>query len=69
MINIWKKALKRMDVLDVALVKITSALFILFIITIWPAAMDLVHSINPWYFLIAFIILAIRPFYRCCIKK
>tara|TARA_Y100000310_G_scaffold290626_1_gene317975 strand:- start:950 stop:1156 length:207 start_codon:yes stop_codon:yes gene_type:complete len=68
MINLWKKALKRMDVLDIGLVKLSSAAFILFVITIWPAAMDLVHSINPWYFLIAFIIIAARPFYRAYIK-
>ena len=42
---------------------------ILFVITIWPAAMDWVHSVNPWYFLIAFVILVIRPVYRIYFKK
>lgn len=30
--------------------------FAFFIITIWPAAMTWVNSVNPWYFLIAAII-------------
>ena len=68
MINIWKRALKKIDVLDMALIKFSTAAFVLFIITIWSAAMDLVHSINPWYFLIAFIIIAARPLYRAYIK-
>ena len=68
MIKIWKKALKKMDVLDFALIKFASAALILFIITIWPAAMDWVHSVNTWYFFVAFIILVARPLYRAYIK-
>lgn len=41
---------------------------VLFLITIWPAAMDWVHSVNPWYFLVAFVILVARPFYRFYLK-
>ncbi len=68
MIKLWKRALKKIDVLDIALTKFASAVFILFIITIWPAAMAWVQSVNPWYFLIAFIIIVARPIYRCYIK-
>ena len=64
----FDKKVKKMDGWDVALIKLGSMLFILFIITIWPAAMDLVDSINPWYFLIALIIIGIRPFYRVYLK-
>ncbi len=46
---------------DMALVKLSTAAAILFLITIWPAAMNLVHSINAWYFLIAFVVFAIKP--------
>lgn len=68
MINIWKRALKKIDVLDMALIKFSTAAFVLFIITIWSAAMNLVHDTNTWYFLVAFIILATRPIYRAYIK-
>jgi len=67
--KICKRALKKIDVLDMALTKLSVAIFILFLITIWPAAMIWVQSVNPWYFLIALIIIAARPVYRCYIKK
>jgi hypothetical membrane protein len=59
---------KKIDAFDMALVKLAVAALVLFIITIWPAAMDWVHSVNPWYFLVAFIIFAIRPMYRVYFK-
>lgn len=65
MIKYWNK---KMDVWDVALIKFSVAAFVLFVITIWPTAMTWVHSVNPWYFFTAFIIIAIRPFYRFYIK-
>jgi hypothetical protein len=64
----FKNKIKKMDFWDMGLIKLSTAAFILFLITIWPAAMDLVHSINPWYFLIAFIILAARPIYKVHLK-
>ena len=69
MIKIWKKAIKKLDVLDIGLIKFAVAAFTLFVITIWPAAMTWVHTIDPWYFLAAFAIIAARPFYRAYIKK
>jgi len=68
MMKFFEKRVKRMDVWDIALTKLSVAAAILFIITIWPAAMNLVQSVNPWYFLIALIIFAIRPIYRVYIK-
>jgi len=62
------KKVKKMDAWDVALIKLSVAAIVLFIITIWPAAMNLVQSVNPWYFLIALIIFAIRPIYRIYVK-
>ena len=64
-----KKKMKNLDMFDISLTKLSVASFVLFIITIWPAALSLVLSVNPWYFLIAFILLAMRPFYRFIIKK
>jgi drug/metabolite transporter (DMT)-like permease len=31
--------------------------FTLFVITIWPAAMDWVHSVNTWIFLVVAVVL------------
>ena len=57
-----------MDCFDISLVKLSVAAFVLFIITIWPAALAWVISVNPLYFLIAFVIFAIRPLYKIYIK-
>lgn len=65
----WKKALKRLDILDVALIKFGMIAVTLFVITIWPAAMTWVHSINPWYFLIAAVVILARTIYRAYLKK
>lgn len=62
------KDIKKMDVWDIALTKLYVAAIVLFIITIWSAAMDWVHSVNTWYFLIVAVIAGIRPFYRYWIK-
>ena len=69
MINWMKKKLKRMDIWDVALIKWSTAAFVLFVITIWPAAMNWVHSVNPWIFFIMFVIFFIRPIYRIYLKQ
>ena len=60
--------MKKMDVLDMGLTKLTVAAGILFLVTIWPAFMTWVQSVNPWYFLVVFIIAAIRPTYRFFLK-
>ena len=64
----FDKKIKKMDGWDLALTKWATAAFILFIITIWPATMVLVRSINPWYFLIATIIFVARPLHRIYLK-
>jgi len=66
--NFLSKRVKRMDFWDIALIKWTVMAAVLFIITIWPAAMNWVHSVNPWYFFIAFLIFIARPFYRIYLK-
>ena len=62
------KPVKKLNGWDIGLTKLSVAAVVLFIITIWPAAMDWVHSVNPWYFLIATVILGARPFYKYYIK-
>jgi len=60
----FNKNLKKMDFMDVGLIKLSVAAVVLFLITIWPALMRLVTSVNSWYFLVAFVIFAARPFYK-----
>ena len=55
------KKVQRMDVHDVQLTKLSTAAFVLFLITVWPAAMDLVHNIHWGWFLGATIVFAWRP--------
>lgn len=64
----FDKKIKKIDGWDLALTKWATAAAILFLITIWPAAMSWVSSVNPWYFLIATIIFAARPLYRIYLK-
>jgi hypothetical protein len=63
-LEFFNKAIKRMDVWDMGLTKLAVAAFVLFIITIWPAAMTWVHTVNPWYFLVAGVIFALKPWSR-----
>ena len=64
----FKDEIKKMDSWDVVLSKLAAVAFILFLITIWPAAMNFVKFINPWIFLIALVIFAARPVYRVYLK-
>lgn len=64
MIKIWKRAQKRLDHWDTGLIKFGSIALILFIITVWPGAMNLVQSIHWGWFLAATIVLFARPFKR-----
>ena len=68
MLKNFDKKVKQLDSVDIGLIKLTVVLAVLFIITIWPAAMTWVQSVNPWYFLIAAVIAGIRPFYRYWLK-
>ena len=54
---------------DVILIKLASAASILFLITVWPAAMDLVHKIHWGWFLGAMVVFGARPIYKGWIKK
>jgi len=64
----FDKDVKKMDALDIGLIKVVMIAITLFVITIWQAAMDWVQSVNTLYFLVAAIILGIRPAYRYWFK-
>ena len=57
-----------MDVWDIALTKLAVAAFVLWAITIWPAAMKWVSFVNPWYFFIAFLVFAARVWRKMFFK-
>jgi hypothetical protein len=64
----FNKPIKKLNGWDVGLVKLSVAALVLFIITIWSAAMDWVQNVNTWYFLIAAVIFGARPFYKYYMK-
>jgi len=55
---------KKLNSCDITMIKLASMAFILFLITIWPVAMDFVHSVHWGWFLGATILLGLRPFVR-----
>ncbi len=69
LMKIWKRGLKRLDVLDITLIKFAMIAVAFFLVTIWPAAMNWVQSVNPWYFLAAAVLLGAKSFYKVYIKK
>jgi len=60
----FNKKIKNWNLWDIGLTKLSVVAFVLLVLAIWPAAMDWVRSVNPWYFFIAFVIFAIKPFYK-----
>ena len=60
----FEERVRRLDVMDVSLIKLSVAAAVLFLVAVWPALMKLVTSVNPWYFLVAAVIFAARPLYR-----
>lgn len=50
------KDMKECDCLGIASKMLGIVAFAFFVITIWPAAMTWVSSVNPWFFLIAAIV-------------
>ena len=65
--NLSKK-IKNLDIWDISLTKLAVASMVLFVLGIWPSALKWTLSINPWYFLIAAVIVGARPFYKYYIK-
>ncbi len=54
----FEKQMRKMKMWEWALAKLGVAAFVLFVIAIWPAALNWVLSINAWYFLAVAIIAA-----------
>jgi len=60
----FEKQLKKLTMWDIALTKLAVAALVLFVITIWPAAMTWVHNTNTWYFFTVGIIAAVIVWFR-----
>ena len=60
----FDKKVKNLDVGDIALTKLAVAFGVVFLLAIWPAAMNWIKSVNPGYFIVIALMAAIRPLYR-----
>jgi len=60
----FEKQIKKMNMWDMALIKLAVAAFVLFVVDIWSGAMRWVNSVNPWYFLVVAIVLAAIPYFK-----
>jgi len=56
------KRVKKLDAGDIALTKLSVAVFVLFVLNIWPSAMTWVANVHWAWFLVLAILFAIRPF-------
>lgn len=65
----FKKMIKKMDVWDIGLIKLAVAAFVIAAVALFPSFYDWIKSIDPSYFVTAFIIFIIRPLYRGWFKK
>ncbi len=65
----FEDIVKKLDVWDIALIKLAVGAFVLAAITYIPALMTWVHDTNRLYFLLAAIVFSIRPQYNAWIKK
>jgi hypothetical protein len=60
----YKEKLKRFDLLDIGLIKLTSFSMALLFVCFFTVFAKWVQSVNPLYFLIAVAICAARPEYK-----
>ena len=61
--------LKKFDVLDIGLIKMSVFTFTLWLVALSPEFAGWVQSTNHWLFLAIAVVVAARPFYRIYIKK
>jgi hypothetical protein len=55
-----------MNLWAVSSLKLAVASFVIFLLKVWPAAMNWVHSVNVWWFIVAAIIFSIKPLMIGC---
>lgn len=65
----FEEKLRKLDVLDISLIKLAMIAFAFLIIALSPEIADWVQSTDYLVFLAVFILAAARPVYRSYIKK
>lgn len=63
------KKVKKMDLHDLQLIKLSTTAFVLFLMVVWPELHNLVMGVHWGWFLGAGILFAIRPSVRILYKK
>lgn len=53
---------RKLSACDISMVKLASAAFILFLITVWPAAMSFVEGVHWGWWLALTILFSLKPF-------
>ncbi len=66
MMKKFNKKIKKLNVWDLKLIKLSSMAFILFLITVWPGLHDLVMRVHWGWYLGVMVLLAIKPMSRVC---
>jgi hypothetical protein len=59
----FDRGIKRLDILDLVLIELTVAFFVLGVIAFSPAITSWVQAQYPWLFLLLAAIMAVRPIY------
>lgn len=67
--KLFKNIMKNLDVYDISLTKMAVMSFVLAIVSLFPSFTAWVQSVDPTYFIAAFIVFASRPIYKICFKK
>jgi len=65
----FKKAAKRLDVWDIALIKFSVVSFTFVLLKVWAGLASWMNSIDVWWFVAAFVVLCARPVYRGYFRK
>jgi len=69
MCKCFEKGMKNLQVCDIAFVKLAMVAGTFWLISIFPKLTAWVVSVNHWWFLGAFILIAIKPMYSFYFKK
>lgn len=65
MVKKINKCMKNIDMCDMYCVKTATIAFVLFLITVWPAFLNLVIKVHWGWFLAAMIVFMWRPLMKC----
>ena len=65
----FNKVVKRLDGLDIGLIKFSVVAFTFVVLKVWTGLMSWMNSIDVWWFVAAFVILVARPVYRGYFRK